>query len=80
MGATVGLLYAQQVELNFRICISTALGTDQTKTDDIISRVGEYETLRLKRSKNTVNYYEEYTLIGWYIMGSLKYTSDEKKI
>ena len=28
----------------------------------------------MKRSKNTVNYYEEYSLVGWYVMGTAKYT------
>ena len=80
MGATLGLLYAQQVELKYRICVSAPIGTIEDPSQDVIARILEYENLRMRRSKNTVNYYEEYGLVGWYIMGTPKYTKmDEKK-
>ena len=80
MGATVGLLYAQQVELKYRICVSAPIGTIEDSTQDINARILEYENLRMRRSKNTVNYYEEYGVVGWYIMGTPRFTKwDEKK-
>ena len=74
IGATLGLLYAQQVELKYRISVSAPIGTFDDTSKDILAKIFEYEALRLKRSKNTVNFYEEYNLVGWYVMGTAKYT------
>ena len=80
MGATLGLLYAQQVELKYRICVSAPLGTIEDSSNEVIARILEYESLRMRRSKNTVNFYEEYSLVGWYIMGTPRFTKgDDKK-
>jgi hypothetical protein len=37
----------------------------------------EYETLRLRKAKANMNYYEEFVLIGWYAMGSKKSLEDK---
>lgn len=64
--AAFGLLYAQQVELKYKICMAASLAT--LEADNISELANEYERLRLKRSKETVNYYEEFSLIGCYVI------------
>ena len=78
--ATFGLLYAQQVELKYKICWSVPLGNHEVQADELISRAFEYEKLRLTRSKTTVNFYEEYNLVGCYIMRADNLKQEEEKI
>lgn len=76
-GLSYGLLYALQEELSYKITLTAPLGTNNDKASEIVSLMIEYETLRLRKSKDNMNYYEEFILIGWYVMGSEK-SIDEK--
>lgn len=39
MGATVGLIYAKQVELKYKISVSAPIGTNSDSAEDVISRI-----------------------------------------
>lgn len=77
-GVSYGLLYALQQELTYKIALTAPLGVYTNTAKDLVNRMVEYETLRLRKGKDNMNYYEEYILIGWYVMGSEK--SIDKKI
>jgi hypothetical protein len=71
-GVSYGILYALQEELSYKIALTAPLGTSNNKASEIVDLMIEYETLRLRKSQNNMNYYEEFILIGWYVMGAEK--------
>ena len=79
LSASYGLIYAQQVELKYRICLSVPLSSEMVEHKELLQRAHEYEQLRLKRSKTTVNFYEEYFLIGCYVMREESSSKYDKK-
>ena len=56
VGASYGILYALQKELTYHVSMSTALGTVNDSAQELVNRLIEYETLRTKKSKHTINY------------------------
>ena len=77
VGVSYGLLYALQEELSYKLTLTAPLSTHQNKAPQIVQLMVEYETLRLRKAKNNMNYYEEFVLIGWYVMGSKKSLEDK---
>lgn len=71
-GVSYGILYALQEELSYKIALTAPLGTSNNTASEIVDLMIEYETLRLRKSQNNMNYYEEFILIGWYVMGAEK--------
>ena len=57
VGVSYGLLYALQQELTYQISLPAPLGIYPISAKDIISRMVEYETLRLRKGKDNMNYY-----------------------
>lgn len=56
-GLSYGLLYALQQELSYTITLTAPLGTNQTKASELVSLMIEYETLRLRKGQNNMNFY-----------------------
>jgi hypothetical protein len=79
VGVSYGLLYALQEELSYKLALTAPLSTHENKAAEIVNLMVEYETLRLRKAQQNMNYYEEFVLIGWYVMGSKK-SLDEKTI
>jgi hypothetical protein len=77
IGVSFGLLYALQEELTYKLTLTSPLGTGSTPVEAIINNMVEYENLRLRKGKNNMNYYEEFILIGWYVMGSQKFVENK---
>lgn len=46
------------------------MGTNAESAQEIVNRLIEYEAMKSKKAKNNVNFYDEYTLVGWYFMGN----------
>ncbi len=57
VGLSYGLLYALQEELSYKITLTAPLGTSKNKASEIIDLMIEYETLRMRKAKNNMNYY-----------------------
>lgn len=72
VGLSFGILYALQEELSYKLALTAPLSTHHSKASDIVNLMVEYETLRLRKAKNNMNFYEEFVLIGWYMMGAKK--------
>ena len=72
VGLSYGILYALQEELSYKLSLTAPLSTHENKASVIVQLMVEYETLRLRKAKNNMNFYEEFVLIGWYVMGSKK--------
>lgn len=77
VGASYGILYALQKELTYKIALSAPLGINTCSSKELVERLIEFEALRLMKGKTTVNYYDEFILIGWYAMGTGKYLEDK---
>jgi hypothetical protein len=73
VGVSFGLLYALQEELTYKLTLTSPIGVGTTAVGDLITNMVDYENLRLRKGTNNMNYYEEFVLIGWYVMGSQKY-------
>jgi hypothetical protein len=73
VGVSFGLLYALQEELTYKLALTSPLGVGTTPVATLIANMVEYENLRLRKGKNNMNYYEEFILVGWYVMGSQKF-------
>lgn len=71
-GVSYGLLYALQQELSYKITLTAPLGTNNISPAEIVDLMIEYETLRLRKGRDNMNYYEEFILVGWYVMGAKK--------
>lgn len=56
-GLSYGLLYALQQELSYTITLTSPLGTNQSKPSEIIALMIEYETLRLRKAQQNMNFY-----------------------
>lgn len=72
-GVSFGLLYALQEELAYKLSLTSPIGTYRNDVSELVNNMVEYENLRLRKGTNNMNYYEEFVLIGWYVMGSQKY-------
>lgn len=72
IGLSYGLLYALQEELTYKVTLTAPLGTHHQNAEQLVQRMVEYETLRLRKGKANMNYYEQYILVGWYVMGPQK--------
>lgn len=79
IGVSYGLLYALQEELSYKITLTAPLGIAKNPASEIVQRMVEYEALRLRKGKDNMNYYDEFILIGWYVMGARK-SIDEKVV
>lgn len=81
LGASIGSLYAIQRQLTYKISMSSPLGTNKESAKQIVSRLIEYESMRSKKAKDVMNYYDQFTLIGYYFMGNSEkyYDNDQAK-
>jgi hypothetical protein len=70
VGISIGSLYALQEELTYKLTLTCPLGTGVTPLPELVANMIEYENLRLRKGKNNMNYYEEFVLVGWYVMGA----------
>ena len=74
---TYGLLYGQQKEIKTMICWSTPLGINQQEVvQQLVQRALHYEFLRLRKSYQSINYYDEFNLIGCYAFGKGVFTTN----
>ena len=58
MGVSYGLLYALQEELSYKLTLTAPLSTHRSSHTEILQLMVDYETLRLRKAKNNMNYYE----------------------